>query len=379
MTQNHLKTTSLKLLAVGTVGTLIFQAGALSAFAKDSQSVTGSSGNAKSFAASQQLPAIQVTAKKVNTNTKTYTADIQYPVINGLQNTQYQGELNYRISEVTRQDLEAVQKQAAKDAAAAEAAGDDFIPYDITVKYEVKSDGSTTDNGYLSIKVLTYIYTGGAHGITRADTYNIHNAAKPSLITLKDLFGTNYKTIINNKVKEVIAANPEDYFQDAFKGIADDQTFYLQGNNAVIVFQNYEIAPYASGLPEIKVPYAGSGSEDSSTLAVKINGSALDIGQAPLYSNENGMAMAPLRSISTALGYKLNWDESLQQAELTKGSQRITVTKGKDSYAVNKLSPLSLGAQPVVRNGNLYVPLAFYSKILQAAVVYNSDSLNITN
>ncbi|GGD76561.1 stalk domain-containing protein [Paenibacillus nasutitermitis] len=377
MTHNNLKTISMKLLAIGVVGIFIFQAGASFSFAKENPAAGVS--HAKSFAAKQQLPAIQFTTKKINTDTKMYTAAIEYPVVQGLQSAQYQGELNHRIAETARADLETVQQQAERDASAAEAAGDDFIPYDITVKYEVQSDGSTRDNGYLSIKVLTYVFTGGAHGITRADTYNIHNAPKPSLITLKDLFGANYKTVINKKVKEVIAANPEDYFQDTFKGISDDQTFYLQGNHAVILFQNYEIAPYSSGLPEIQIPLANTETGDSSALVVKINGSVLDIGQAPLYTNKDGMTMAPLRSISTALGYKLIWNETLRQAELTKGSQRITVTKGKVSYPTNKQSTISLDTEPVVKNGSLYVPLAFFSKVFQAKVVYTSDSLTISN
>ncbi|MBW7453533.1 stalk domain-containing protein [Paenibacillus sepulcri] len=379
MTQHRLTSNCLKILVLGAISSLMFHAGTPLSFA--SGNGIADTIDVGSPLANQKTSAIKVSAKTIKTISKTYTANVQYPVIAGLRSTQYQGELNYRISELARQDLEAVKKQAASGAAEAIDAGIDFIPYDITVKYEVMSDGSPGNSNYLSIKVLTYLFTGGAHGITRMDTYNIRNSDKPSLITLKDLFGADYKAVINKKVKEEIASNPDHYFQDAFTGITDDQTFYVKGGDAYIVFQNYEIAPYAAGLPEIKVPYAGdssSGGGQLISLPVFINGVKLDLGQAPLFTNESGIVMAPLRPISAALGYKLNWKEASQQAKLFKGSQLITATVGKDSYISEKNALLSLETAPVIKNGTLYVPLAFYSELLQAKVAYTATAVMIT-
>jgi len=48
------------------------------------------------------------------------------------------------------------------------------------------------------------------------------------------------------------------YFEGdmGFKSISDKQDFYLDGDNLVICFGQYEIAPYASGMPEFKIPLA---------------------------------------------------------------------------------------------------------------------------
>jgi len=39
-----------------------------------------------------------------------------------------------------------------------------------------------------------------------------------------------------------------------FQGIGEDQDYYLQDGALVVVFQQYEIAPYAAGIPEFKIP-----------------------------------------------------------------------------------------------------------------------------
>ena len=65
-----------------------------------------------------------------------------------------------------------------------------------------------------------------------------------------------YSDIINKKIKEEISKNPENYFDSGneFKGISENQSFYIEGDNLVIYYQLYDIAPYAFGIPEFKIP-----------------------------------------------------------------------------------------------------------------------------
>ena len=39
-----------------------------------------------------------------------------------------------------------------------------------------------------------------------------------------------------------------------FKGISENQGFYISSGNIVIYFQVYEIAPYVTGIPEFYIP-----------------------------------------------------------------------------------------------------------------------------
>ena len=127
------------------------------------------------------------------------------------------------------------------------------FPYEIYSKYTITED----NNVLISLYNDYYEYLGGAHGMTTRTSYTI-DKEKENLITLKELFvqGYNYSDIINKKIKEEISKNPENYFDSGkeFKGINEKQSFYIDGDNLVIYYQLYDIAPYAFGIPEFKIP-----------------------------------------------------------------------------------------------------------------------------
>jgi len=93
--------------------------------------------------------------------------------------------------------------------------------------------------------------------MTTRTSYTI-DKEKESLINLKELFikGYDYSDKINKEIKEQINKNPENYFDSGavFKGISENQSFYIEDNNLVIYYQLYDIAPYVFGIPEFKIP-----------------------------------------------------------------------------------------------------------------------------
>jgi hypothetical protein len=127
------------------------------------------------------------------------------------------------------------------------------FPYEIYSKYTIAEDNSLL----LSLYNDYYEYLGGAHGMTTRTSYTI-DKEKESLITLKELFvpGYAYSDIINKKIKEEISKNSSNYFDSGniFKGIGENQNFYIEGDNLVIYYQLYDIAPYVVGIPEFKIP-----------------------------------------------------------------------------------------------------------------------------
>ena len=93
-------------------------------------------------------------------------------------------------------------------------------------------------------------------------------------LALSDLFApdSNYTEMINEKVRSIIALNPEIYFEGKmrFKGISEDQRFYLENGHLIVYFLQYEIAPYASGIRTFPVPLpAIPNRQDSSEAAVR--------------------------------------------------------------------------------------------------------------
>lgn len=126
-------------------------------------------------------------------------------------------------------------------------------------KFEINSRYTvTTDNDSLiSIYNDYYEFLGGAHGATTRTSYTVDKKLE-ELLELKDLFkeGYDYKTIINNEIKKQIAEDKDKFFEtaDKFKGIAENQNFYIKDKVLIIYYQQYDIAPYAAGIPEFNIP-----------------------------------------------------------------------------------------------------------------------------
>ena len=127
------------------------------------------------------------------------------------------------------------------------------FPFEVYSRYTIGDD----NNELISLYNDYYEYLGGAHGMTTRTSYTI-DKEKEKLLTLKELFvqGYSYSDIINKSIKEEIEKHPNDYFNSGseFKGIVENQNFYIEGDKLVIYYQLYDIAPYVFGIPEFKIP-----------------------------------------------------------------------------------------------------------------------------
>lgn len=87
--------------------------------------------------------------------------------------------------------------------------------------------------------------------------YNLINGKK---LELSDIFKENidYKKIVNEYIYYVISQNPDIYFKgdDGFKGIKENQSFYIDNDGIVVYFSLYEIAPYYVGIPKFKMKFS---------------------------------------------------------------------------------------------------------------------------
>ncbi|HBG5346636.1 TPA: DUF3298 and DUF4163 domain-containing protein [Clostridioides difficile] len=122
------------------------------------------------------------------------------------------------------------------------------------VDFELKKN---TDSA-LSIKIRYYTYSGGAHGFYQDIAYNV-DMRTGKFLELMDLFkdNTKYKEVIDEEIKRQIAElekkDEENIGIYNFKGIKENQNFYLQDENLVIYFDLYDITPYAAGIPEFSI------------------------------------------------------------------------------------------------------------------------------
>jgi hypothetical protein len=67
----------------------------------------------------------------------------------------------------------------------------------------------------------------------------------------------NYKKVVNSLIKQEIEKKQDIYFSgdEGFKGIKDNQEFYIDDDGIVVYFQLYDIAPYYVGIPKFKMTW----------------------------------------------------------------------------------------------------------------------------
>ncbi len=183
--------------------------------------------------------------KIIKEKTNFINIDVEIPQIVGLSNESKEKTINKEILDWTNLWIKET-KDTSEDIKPT-------IPYELMARYIL-----INSEDILSFYIDYYQFSGGAHGITTRNTYNIDIKTGDKLM-LKDLFteGYDYKTYINNEISKEISKHPEYYFtgKEGFGGIKEDQSFYIRDNKIIIHFPYYEIAPYVTGMPEFEINY----------------------------------------------------------------------------------------------------------------------------
>jgi hypothetical protein len=198
---------------------------------------------------SPQAQGVAITPKTISSKTAEYEATITIPVISGLKDKAYEAQLNAQLLKQAQDALKNTQTMSKEDAADAKKYGWDLRPHALDISYKAVSTGKL-----VSFSVQTYVYTGGAHGMTDVTYYTIANLDTAKNLQLSDLFqpGYDYRYVINHIIKQQIQADNTNLYD--FESISDNQSFSFDKGNLVIHFGQYEIAAYAAGMPSFTIP-----------------------------------------------------------------------------------------------------------------------------
>lgn len=164
--------------------------------------------------------------------------DVYFPIVEGGPNLQAQQTINARL-------MQEMQKLLASPYPP----GTPAPPPMYTGGFELK----TNERNVLSISLIMYNYTGGAHGMTyiKSLTFDIQTGRE---YALADLFKPNsgYVVKINTDIRAQIAARQLPLLGE-FTGIKPDQDFYIADKALVIYFQLYDLVPYVYGFPAFPI------------------------------------------------------------------------------------------------------------------------------
>ncbi len=154
-----------------------------------------------------------------------------YPQVYGLANLNAQRQINHAIQQLVHQMI-------------VDSGYYEGPSTDVTGTYEVK----TNERGVLSLALIIYWFSGGAHGMTviKSLTFNVETGKS---YTLAELFkpGSNYQRVLSAMVEAQIKERQIPLL-DKFPGVKADQDFYIADKSLVLYYQLYELAAYVYGI-----------------------------------------------------------------------------------------------------------------------------------
>ncbi|MDR1669273.1 MAG: DUF4163 domain-containing protein [Oscillospiraceae bacterium] len=148
-----------------------------------------------------------------------------------------------------RDDFERMCGELAEDAKS------DAAVYQCNAEYFVECNAG----GILSVSRMVHTNTGGAHGMTAliCETFSVEEGI---LLTLDDFFSVGreeYTVRLRGVIERVIDANPERYWADAKEVAAQIfpyDVFCITQNGVSLLFHEYTLGPYTTGIVRIDVP-----------------------------------------------------------------------------------------------------------------------------
>lgn len=138
----------------------------------------------------------------------------------------------------------------------AHAAGDNTLPYTVTVDFEVE---------VCSINAVSVVFTKTEHAGETRDSftrraYN-YSPVNSSAFSLSNIFSVSSSTYLSNIYDAVLAEiekNPSLYYGDypnLVKFFELSARWYFSEDGLVVFFNPFEIAPYSAGIVEFTLPY----------------------------------------------------------------------------------------------------------------------------
>ena len=193
--------------------------------------------------------------------TAVLTASAQYPeaVSPGAAERRMNRRVRAQTEEFFRRASSVLYRQAVQEYRDSLKNGYPFRPYEAELNYETTQNADCFFSQYRD----RYEYTGGAHGSTLrfSDTWNLKTGRR---LALEDLFmpGENYRMLLTEQILRQAEANLEQnpgiYFDDYPSLIVKffaPENFYLTPDGLSIYYQQYDIAPYSTGIVVFSIDY----------------------------------------------------------------------------------------------------------------------------
>lgn len=166
---------------------------------------------------------------------KTGAFDIRYPHFSGMHDASVQEKMNQEMQAMVKTFIEENNNEMTRTA---------------VMQYKVRH----LSPELVSLTVVRYIYTGGAHGASFMEGYT-YDLATGARYNFGDLFqfDSSARADMNAQISSQIKER-EIPILAPFRGVSDNPSFFIADHGQpVLFFQQYEVGPYYVGILEFPV------------------------------------------------------------------------------------------------------------------------------
>lgn len=191
---------------------------------------------------------VKITKKKYKN-----ISELSYPQVSGLKSKKAQENINQTFTKHAKEAYKSYLKvkQADKDDKNEVWCDGKTCNYMYATQYKVKYN----QDGELSILLYDYVYEGGAHGMGAVTSYNF-KVSSGKQIKIADILTSKQKYTKVQKYAYNYMRNREPFYVEKQSDVLVNKhsQFYYSKDGIYLIFQEYEVAPYAAGNPSVKIP-----------------------------------------------------------------------------------------------------------------------------
>lgn len=226
-----------------------------------------------------------------------------------------------------------------------------------------------TDSSLPAPLILPPQYTAGVIIIEKEDGFNVNVDTffkeNETLVNASNTFALNIAdetVIVDTDENELTADDTENKNLIVFYGESIKSIPAQTMPERIVVIGEAEENIDESGETDENIVIDFSNIEKLTADGIETDG---------FYENENGVLMVPLRKITEALEYDVEWNGENKSVMINKGIYSLKI--GENSYVKGKTMPIELEAAPEIKDDYTYVPVSYFSEILELNLSVSAD------
>lgn len=271
------------------------------------------------------------TASNINIKKENTSITGKYPILSGITNREFQNNVNKKIDTLVKNKLTSYSTKNNNK---------------VDVTYDVIQDGNI-------VSVMIYfknMYTN------EVDAYSVNfNAKTNKYIDINGYLGANGLNYVN----KVLAYKAND-MNITYKKATTSTPFYIKNSNVYVVF--------GAG----SLTFAQKGNIIFEVLQQNLDNFVIKSNEYYKKSGYN-VKMVPLRETLEYFGYEMTWkDGTVTILKNKKFVSYLVINENRYSDKNNKIIR-QLEFAPELKNGKTYVPISYFSQILEMLFAVDSN------